>query len=99
MKKKEMIILAHENHDKWPNVTPDHHFCRGFDHSNHVNIFRGSKYLLKNLNISDSVLCIFFLINMSTWNGLFEKIIIFSPICGTLGIGHNFRNGSDRCLL
>ena len=52
MKKKEMIILAHENHDKWPNVTPDHHFCsRGFDHSNHVNIFRGSKYLLKNLNI------------------------------------------------
>ena len=33
-----MIVLVHENHDKWPNVTPVKHFCGGFDH---VNIFAG----------------------------------------------------------
>ena len=26
-----MIGLVHENHDKWPNVTPVQHFCSGFD--------------------------------------------------------------------
>ena len=33
-----MIVLVHENHDKWPNVTPVQHFAV---------VFRGSKYLPK----------------------------------------------------
>ena len=36
-KKKDMIVLVHENHDKWPNATAVHHFSRGFDYSNLVN--------------------------------------------------------------
>ena len=47
-----MIVLVHENHDKLPNVPPVQHFCSGFDHTNLVNSFLGSKYLLK--------ICIFF---------------------------------------
>ena len=42
-----MIVLVHENHDKWPNVTPGKHFCCGFDHANLVSSFRVSKYLPK----------------------------------------------------
>ena len=49
--KKDTIGLVHENHDKWPNVTPVQHFCSGFDHANLVISFRGSKYLPK---------CVFF---------------------------------------
>ena len=40
-----MVVLVHENHDKLPNVTAVHHLRRGFDHSNLVNSFCGSKYL------------------------------------------------------
>ena len=39
-----MIVLAHENYDKWPNLTRVQHFCRGFDHENLVSSFHGSKY-------------------------------------------------------
>ena len=42
-----MIVLVHENHDKWPNVTPVQHFCSGFDHANLVSSFHGSKFLPK----------------------------------------------------
>ena len=45
--KKNMIVLVHENHDKWPNVTPVQHFCSGFDHANLVSSFHGSKFLTK----------------------------------------------------
>ena len=41
----DMVVLVHENHDKWPNVTGVHHFSSGFDYSNLVNSFCGSKYL------------------------------------------------------
>ena len=40
-----MIVLVHENNDKWPNVTPVQHFCSGFDHAKLARSFRGSKYL------------------------------------------------------
>ena len=46
-KKEDMIALVHENHDKWPNITPVQHFCSGFDHANLVSSFRGSKYIPK----------------------------------------------------
>ena len=42
-----MIVLVHENHDEWPNVTPVQHFCSGFDHANLVSSFHGSKFLPK----------------------------------------------------
>ena len=42
-----MIVLVHENHDKWPNVTPVQHFCNGFDHANLVSSLSGSKYSTK----------------------------------------------------
>ena len=45
--KKDLIVLVHENHDKWPNVTPVQHFCSSFDHANLVSSFRGSKNLPK----------------------------------------------------
>ena len=31
-----MIVLVHENQDKWPNVSQVQHFCSGFDHENLV---------------------------------------------------------------
>ena len=34
---KKMIVLFHENHDEWPNVTPLRHFCSGLDHANRVS--------------------------------------------------------------
>ena len=37
-----MIVLAHENHHKWPIVT--YTFC-GYDQASLVSSFRGSKYL------------------------------------------------------
>ena len=43
-----MIVLVHENHDKWPKLTPVQHFCIDFEHANLVSFFRGSKYLPKN---------------------------------------------------
>ena len=42
-----MVVLVHGNHEKLPNVTTVHHFSRGFDYSNLVNSFSGSKYLPK----------------------------------------------------
>ena len=42
-----MIVLAHENHNKWPNIAELHHFSRGFDHSNLAKYIRGFKYLPK----------------------------------------------------
>ena len=39
---KDMIILVHENHDKWPNVTAVRHLFSGFDHANLVCSFHGS---------------------------------------------------------
>ena len=44
-----MIVLVYENHDKWLNVTPVQHFCRGFDHVNLECSVRGSKYLLDQI--------------------------------------------------
>ena len=32
-----MIVLGHENHNNWQNVTPVQHFCSGFDHANCVS--------------------------------------------------------------
>ena len=55
-----MIVLVHENHDKWPNNSPVQHFGSGFDHSNLVSFFCGSNFYQK----LDSVMCIF--TNMST---------------------------------
>ena len=34
--------------------------------------------------------------NMSTLNVLFEKMIMFSPLRGRLGVGHIFRTDGDR---
>ena len=45
--KKDMIVLVHENYDKWPNVTPVQHFYSGFDQSNLVSSIHDSKYLPK----------------------------------------------------
>ena len=56
---KNMIVLCHENHEELPNDTPVHHFCIGFDHSNFVNSFRGSKYLPK-LKSYKILLCVYF---------------------------------------
>ena len=42
-----MIVLVHENYDRWPNVTPVQHVCSGFDYANLVNSFHGFKYLPK----------------------------------------------------
>ena len=54
--KKDMIGLVHENHDKWPNITPVQHCptsCKFFP------------YMVPNIYQKlDSVMCIFF--NMST---------------------------------
>ena len=47
-----MVVLVHENHDKWPNVTAVQHFSRGFDYSNLVNSFRGSKQKFDNIRFS-----------------------------------------------
>ena len=89
------ILLVHENHDKWPNITPVQHFCSGFDHASlvHVSSLRGSKYLP---NIKFSNMYVFAYEHLYV---LFEKIIIFSPVNGRLGTGHIFRTGGDRCLL
>ena len=38
IKKKDMIVLVHKNHDKRPKATQVHHFCRGFEDSNLVNV-------------------------------------------------------------
>ena len=51
--KKDMIVLVHENHDKWPNVTPVQHFCSGFDHANRVLAVVPNIY-----QKLDSVMCI-----------------------------------------
>ena len=40
-----MVVLAHENRDKWSNATPVKHFCMGFDHKNRVSSFRGFNFL------------------------------------------------------
>ena len=45
--KKEMIVLVHDNHDKWPNIIPVQHYCSGFGHANLLCFFRCSKYLPK----------------------------------------------------
>ena len=79
-----MIVLIHENHDKWPNVSPDQRFFSGYAHANRVSYFCGSNFY-QRLN---SVKCFF--TNMSTLNILFEKMIMFSPISGRLGFGHIF---------
>ena len=50
-------------------MTEVHHFSRGFDHSNLVNSFRGSKYL-PTIYIRFSYVYIF---NVSTWNVSFDK--------------------------
>ena len=42
-----MIVLVHEKHDKWPNVTPVQLFCSDFDNDNLASSFRGPKYLPK----------------------------------------------------
>ena len=42
-----MIVLVHENHDKWRNVTPVQHFYSGLYLDNLVSSFCGSKYLPK----------------------------------------------------
>ena len=55
-----MIVLVHENHDKWQNVSPVQHFCSGLDHANLVSFFCCSNFYQK----LDSVMCIF--TNMST---------------------------------
>ena len=39
-----MIVLVHESHDNWPNVSPVQHFGSGIDHANLVSIFRGSNF-------------------------------------------------------
>ena len=54
-----MIVLDHENHDKWPNVSPVQHFCSGFDDANLV--FSVVQIFTKK---RDSVMYIF--ANMST---------------------------------
>ena len=58
-----------------------------------VSSFRCSKYLPKNWFIN-----LYFLV-MSTWNILFEKIMIIPFISGRFGIGHIYWTGCDRCLL
>ena len=55
-----MIVLVHENHDKWPNVTAVQHFCIGFDPANLVSFFPWFQLFTKNLFKQDSVMCIFF---------------------------------------
>ena len=59
-----MVVLVHENHDKCPNVTAVDHFSRGFDYSNLVNSFRGSKYLPKINYIRFSYVYIFEYMNL-----------------------------------
>ena len=54
-----MLILVHENLDKLTNVTAVRHFSRGFDYSNLVNSFRGSKYLPK-IELYKIKLCVYF---------------------------------------
>ena len=82
-----MIVIVYENHDKWSNVTPVQHFCRGFDQANCVNSFLGSKY---------SVICIFFKRAFETF---YLKGGNISTISGIAGIRHIFQTGGDRCLL
>ena len=43
-----MIVLVHEIHDKWPNVTHVQYVFSGFDHANRISSLRGSKYLPNN---------------------------------------------------
>ena len=49
-----MIVLVHEKHDRWRNVTPVKRFCWDFDHANHVIFFRSSKHLPKIYSIKFS---------------------------------------------
>ena len=42
-----MVVLVHEKHDKWQNVTPVQHFCRSFDHANLVISFRAQDEKVK----------------------------------------------------
>ena len=58
-----MIVLVHENHDKWPNVTPVQHVCSGFDQAELVKVLSVVPNVYQKL---DSVMCIFS--NMSTYN-------------------------------
>ena len=60
-KKKIMIVLVNENHNKWPNVSPVQHFCSCFDHANLIRFFCCGSNCYKKF---DSVKCIF--TNMST---------------------------------
>ena len=88
-----MRVLFHENHDKFPNVTPIQHFWSGLVHANQQVLSMVPNIYQK----LDSVMCTFS--NMSILNILFEKMILFSPISGRLGIEHVFRTGLDRCPL
>ena len=84
-----MIVLAHGNPDKWPNVLPVQHFCTGFDHVNLVSFFCGSNFLPK---IRFSKVYFYKYVHLKRW-------WFFSPISGRLGIGHIFRTDGERCLL
>ena len=81
-----MIVLVHENHDKWPNVSPVQHFCSGFDHTNLV-FFPWFKFLPK-----------IWFNKVYFYNYEHVKCFVLkghnvSPICGRLGIGHIFQTG------
>ena len=89
--KKGMVVLVHENHDKWPNGSPL------------FNIFA----VVLTTQICKFFPMFKFLPKITFSNVYFSKYehktfvrkddIMLPPI--RLGIGHIFRNGGDRCLL
>ena len=91
------IVLVHKNYDKLQNVKTIQRFA-GVLTTQILSVLSVVPNIYqKNFIKWDSVMCLFS--NMSTWNVLFERMIIFSPIIGISGIRHIFQTGGDRCLL
>ena len=78
-----MIVLVHEKHDKWPNVSPVEHLCSGLDHAKLESFFRGSNFYQK----LDSV---YYYKYEHFKRFVREDDNVFSPKSGRLGIGHIF---------
>ena len=65
-----MVVLVHENHDNWPNVTAVQQFSRGFT-TQILYILSVVPNIYQKINYIRLSYVYFF--NMSTWNVLFDK--------------------------
>ena len=95
-----MVVLVHENHDKWPNVTAVHHFNKGFDYSNLVSSFCGPNIYQKFNSIRFNYVFIFEYEHLKRF--IWQKNHIFAHernIKNRANFPVIRRTVGDRCLL